>query len=95
MKFSNSGIPGLSPFLFLTASTNNPDLDVASYGSDGKISQWSNTHCGNALPDVISLRCYVKPNDSATGKYDLTMIRGVPFTGSSPITIPLLWVKVV
>ena len=56
-KFSNSGMPTLSPFLFLTAATSYPALVASSYGSVVSISQWSNTHCGKALPDVSSLKC--------------------------------------
>jgi hypothetical protein len=36
----------------------------------------------------------VNPKDSPTGKLAFMLTRGVPGMGSSPITIPLLWVKV-
>jgi hypothetical protein len=34
-----------------------PLLEAVSNGSDPIVSQWSNTHCGNALPEVEALKC--------------------------------------
>ena len=47
------------------------------------VSQWSNTHCGNACPDVAARSVEVNPNDSMTGKYAFRLKIGVPAKQSS------------
>ena len=55
IKLSRAGTPGLRPFLFLIASTISLALAPVSRGFPLICSQWSNTHCGKALPDVAAL----------------------------------------
>ena len=40
------------------------------------VSQWSNTHCGNACPDVAARSVPVKPKDSMTGQVRLQVEDG-------------------
>ena len=42
------------------------------------VSQWSNTHCGKAWPEVAALKVEVKPKDSMTGRYAFKLKMGVP-----------------
>ena len=51
-------------------------------------SQWSITDCGNAWPEVAARSSPLKPNDSMTGRYALTVNMGVPTRCSSEKTWP-------
>ncbi|TNN59006.1 hypothetical protein EYF80_030744 [Liparis tanakae] len=51
----------LCPLCSEPLATTTPGLLVVSNGSPGMICQWSNTHCGKALPPVLERRSAVKP----------------------------------
>ena len=57
------------------------------------VSQWSNTHCGNACPDVAARSVPVKPKDSTTGRYAFRLKMGVPGRCASSNTCPALLVE--
>lgn len=78
IKLSRAGIPSLSPFLFLIASTISLALEPGANGSPEIYAQWEKTHYGNAYPAVAPLKAAVNPKDSATGKWALTTLVGVP-----------------
>ncbi len=61
MKSSSLGIPVFSPLRFLIPSTTWKALVPESIGSWARVSQWSNTHCGKAWPEVELLKWAVKP----------------------------------
>jgi hypothetical protein len=90
MKLSSAGTPGLSPFLSLIALIISFALVPSVNGSPVIYDQCEKTHYGKAYPAVAPLRAAVNPKDSETGKWDLTILVGVPWTYSSSITIPLL-----
>mmetsp|Transcript_112222 Transcript_112222/g.349703 ORF Transcript_112222/g.349703 Transcript_112222/m.349703 type:complete len:244 (+) Transcript_112222:274-1005(+) len=51
-------------------------------------SQWSKTHCGNAVPLARAGKEEGRPRDSAAGRCALTRTRGVPSQGISSKTRP-------
>jgi hypothetical protein len=56
-------------------------------------SQWSNTHCGKACPDVAARSVPVNPNDSTTGRYAFRLKMGVPARCISSNTCPRFWLS--
>lgn len=72
------------------AAIQTPAFDSASNGSPLSYYQCEKTHCGKAFPAVADLRAAVNPKDSETGKKAFKQLSGVPATGSSSLTTPLL-----
>lgn len=54
-------MPSFRPLRLRVSATTCEGLLLASYGSPGRICQWSNMHWGKAWPPVLDLRSAVKP----------------------------------
>mmetsp|Transcript_12886 Transcript_12886/g.41172 ORF Transcript_12886/g.41172 Transcript_12886/m.41172 type:complete len:247 (+) Transcript_12886:269-1009(+) len=83
------GIISLRPLRFRMPVTSSI-VSLLVKGSPGIVSQWWKTSCGKAWPPVFWRRKEVKPNDSETGRYALTVHIGVPGRLISSTTWPRL-----
>mmetsp|Transcript_9127 Transcript_9127/g.19840 ORF Transcript_9127/g.19840 Transcript_9127/m.19840 type:complete len:244 (+) Transcript_9127:329-1060(+) len=76
--------------LRLRASSTIAMTFSSAHGSPFMVSQWWKNICGKAWPEVSWRRKALKPKDSATGKYALTLYIGVPGRFCSSTTVPRL-----
>merc|ERR1712176_1482250 len=73
----SAGIATFKFFRLRTVSANSC-IFPSSMQLPGMLSQWSNTHCGNACPLVCCRNAATKPKDSDTGRYARDCTSGVP-----------------